>query len=147
MREYMKNLGTIMMMIALSNMLIPEGGIKKFASLATGFMLITAAVAVVPKNVSEFSFSSPAYTFDEKKMEAAEERYRQQVMENHRKNLQELIEEKFVHFSKAQVEIDGEGNIKKVTLYVRGDESRAISYIVNELSFPRERISIVYEKN
>lgn len=147
MREYMKNLGTIMMMIALSNMLIPEGGIKKFASLATGFMLITAAVAVVPKNVSEFSFSSPAYTFDEKRMEEAEEKYRQQVMENHRENLENLIEENFVHSSKAQVEIDREGNITKVTLYVCGDESRAISYIVNELKFPRERITVVYEKN
>ncbi len=147
MREYMKNLGTIMMMIALSNMLIPEGGIKKFASLAMGFMLITAAIAIVPKNVSEFSFSSPAYTFDEKRMEEAEERYRQQVMENHRENLRRLIEENFVHSSKAQVETDIEGNIKKVTLYIRGDESRAITYIVNELNFPRERISIVYEKN
>ena len=147
MREYMKNLGTIMMMIALSNMLIPEGGIKKFASLAMGFMLITAAIAIVPKNVSEFSFSSPAYTFDEKRMEEAEERYRQQVMENHRENLRRLIEENFVHSSKAQVETDREGNIKKVTLYIRGDESRAITYIVNELNFPRERISIVYEKN
>lgn len=147
MREYMKNLGTIMMMIALSNMLIHEGGIKKFASLATGFMLITAAVAVVPKNVSEFSFSSPAYTFDEKRMEEAEERYRQQVMENHRENIEKLISENFVHPSKVQVETDGEGNITKVTLYVRGDESRAISYIVNELSFPRERISLIYEKN
>lgn len=147
MREYMKNLGTIMMMIALSNMLIPEGGIKKFASLATGFMLITAAVAVVPKNAMEFSFSSPAYTFDEKRMEEAEERYRQQVIENHRENIEGLIEEKFIHSSKAQVETDREGNITKVTLYLCGDESRAISYIVNELSFPRERIRIVYEKN
>ena len=147
MREYMKNLGTIMMMIALSNMLIPEGGIKKFASLATGFMLITAAVAVVPKNVSEFSFSSPAYTFDEKRMEEAEEKYRQQVMENHRENIEKLISENFVHPSKAQVETDREGNITKVTLYVHGDESRAISYIVNKLSFPRERISLIYEKN
>lgn len=147
MREYMKNLGTIMMMIALSNMLIPKGGIKKFATLATGFMLITAAVAVVPKNVSEFSFSSPAYTFDEKRVEEAEERYREQVMENHRENIEKLISENFVHPSKAQVETDGEGNITKVTLYVHGDESRAISYIVNELSFPRERITIEYEKN
>ena len=147
MREYMKNLGTIMMMIALSNMLIPEGGIKKFASLATGFMLITAAVAFVPKDVSEFSFSSPAYTFDEKRMEEAEERYREQVIENHRENLRGLIEEKFVHQSRADVETDREGNIKKITLYLRGDESQAISYIVNELRFPRERISIVYEKN
>ena len=145
MREYMKNLGTIMMMIALSNMLIPEGEIKKFASLATGFMLITAAVAVVPKDVSEFSFSSPAYTFDEKRMEEAEERYREQVMENHRENIRGLIEEKFVHQSRAEVETDREGNIEKITLYLRGDESRAISYIVNELRFPRERI--VYEKN
>ena len=147
MREYMKNLGTIMMMIALSNMLIPEGGIKKFASLATGFMLITAAVAFVPKDVSEFSFSSPAYTFDEKRMEEAEERYREQVIENHRQNLRGLIEEKFVHQSRADVETDREGNIKKITLYLCGDESQAISYIVNELRFPRERISIVYEKN
>ena len=145
MREYMKNLGTIMMMIALSNMLIPEGGIKKFASLATGFMLITAAVAVVPKDVSEFSFSLPAYTFDEKRMEEAEERYREQVMENHRENIRGLIEEKFVHQSRAEVETDREGNIEKITLYLCGDESRAISYIVNELRFPRERI--VYEKN
>ena len=147
MREYMKNLGTIMMMIALSNMLIPEGSIKKFASLATGFMLITAAVAVVPKDISEFSFSSPAYTFDEKRREEAEERYREQVIENHRANIENLIAEKFIHSSKAQVETDREGNITKVTLYVCGDESRAISYIVNELSFPRERINVVYEKN
>lgn len=147
MREYMKNLGTIMMMIALSNMLIPQGGIKKFASLATGFMLITAAIAIVPENVSDFSFSSPAYTFDEKKMEQAEERYREQVIKNHTENMEKLISEKFVHPSRAEVITDFNGNITKITLYIKGDESRAVSYIVNELKFPRERINIVNEKN
>lgn len=147
MHEYMKNLGAVMMMTALSNMLIPEGAIKKFASLATGFMLISAAIAVVPGTVSDFSFSSPAYTFDEKKLEEAEAKYRKQVIENHQKNLEGLIENRFLHKSSARVETDINGNITNITLRIRGDESKAILYIVNELKFPRERIKIINEKN
>ena len=40
MREYIISLGSVMTLSALAQMLMPEGSIKKFASLAIGFMIV-----------------------------------------------------------------------------------------------------------
>ena len=142
MREYMKNLGSVMMMVAFANMLVTSESIKKFMSLATGFILISTAISIIPGDLKEFKFSFPEYVLGEKEIKEAEDNYRKSVLDAHSKNLEKEIEEKFSHGSSAKVTIDSDGNISGITLRIKGDESRAISFIVNELKFPRERIKI-----
>lgn len=147
MREYMKNLGTVMMMISISQMLIPEGGLKKFAALAAGFILITTAVSVIPQSVRELRIPESSVVFEGIDMETAQKTYRAEVLRKHKENLEGKISENFSGDSRVSVEIDPEGNITGVTLAASTDESRAVSYIVNTLKVPRERIMIINEKN
>ena len=45
------------------------------------------------------------------------------------------------------MEVSPDGEITRVTITLRGDESAAVEYIVNTLGVPRERIKTVYENN
>lgn len=147
MKEYMLNLGSVMMLMALSKLILPEGGIKKFATLAMGFMLITAALAPLPSSFDEISFDSESFEINDADIEKSEAQYRAQVLKTHRENLERMIEENIIHGSKVSVEVTQNGEIISVTLVLKGDESRAVNYIVNTLGVPRERIKISYDKN
>lgn len=147
MRDYMIALGTVMMLTALSNMLLPEGSIKKFATLAMGFMLICAVTSPLPNLIKEVNLDAESFEYDEADIQKAEATYRAQVIKKHRENLNALIEEKMVHGSKAYVETSENGDIISVTIRLKGDESRAVAYIVDELLVPRERIKLIYENN
>ena len=51
------------------------------------------------------------------------------------------------HGSKAFVEVSPDGQILSVTLVLKGDESKALQYVVEELGVERERIKIKYDKD
>lgn len=147
MKEYMTSLGVILMLISFSNMLIPEGGIKKYTSLAMGFMLICAALSFLPSDMGETVFDAQSYTLSEKEVATAEAQYKAEVLKRHRKNLEKSIEEKLRYGGRAYVEVSPGGEVISVTLLIKGDESRAISYIVSNLGIDRERINLKYDKN
>ena len=147
MREYMTSLGTILMLIAFANMLVPEGNIKKYVSLAMGFILIIAAISVLPGSIGEISFSPEAFDMSEEDIARAQAEHRAEVIKIHRDNLKRKIEAEMLHDSKAYVEVLENGEIISVTLLVRGDESRAVLYITENLGVPRERIKIKYDEN
>lgn len=133
------------MLISLSQLLLPDGGLKRFASLAAGFMIISAVVSPlgsVPKDALG-GLSLPA----ESSAAADDALYRAEVIKRHRKNLAEIIEKKLRHKSRVYVDTDNDGNITKVTLRCGGDESECVAYIISELKVPRERIVTVYENN
>ncbi len=144
MKEYMTTLGTIMMMIAISDILIPEGGIKRFSKLAMGFMIIVAIASPFGKG---FKFDVKSFEIDSQTLEESEAQYRAQVIAEHKKNLTQKIKEKIKNDSEVFVEVTTDGNLSKVTIRLRGDESEAVSYIVNELGLTRERIKLSYEDN
>lgn len=147
MKEYMLNLGSVMMLMALSRLILPEGSLRKFASLAMGFMLITAALAPLPSGFDDISFNSESFEINDEDIEKSEAQYRAQVLKTHRENLERMIEENMVHGGSANVEVTGDGKIISVTLRLKGDESRAVNYIINTLMVPRERIKLVYDEN
>lgn len=144
MREYIISLGSVMTLSALAQMLMPEGSIKKFASLAIGFMIVATVLSPIPFNVRNFNFKSESTEID---FSSAEATYRAEVIMRHRENLSEKINAQMVHGSKAFVETDNDGNITSVTIRMRGDESKAVLYITNELKVSRERIKIINEDN
>ena len=145
MREYIVSIGAVMTLASFSQMILPDGSIKKFVSLALGFMIILAVVS--PGNIEfpEFRFEEGTFYYEENSEEMA--LYKAEVLKKHRENLKEIIEKKFKHGSKAFVEVDADGEIIGVTLNCKGDESSAVAFIVNELKLERERIKIVYEDN
>lgn len=142
MREYIISLGGVMTLSALTQMLMPEGSIKKFASLATGFMIIAAILSPIPFNIKDINFKTENTELD---FASAEATYRAEVITRHRENLGEKINEQMVNGSKAFVETDNDGNITSVTIRLSGDESKAVFYITNELKVPRERIKLINE--
>ena len=147
MYEYMRNLGAVLMLIAFASILVPEGNIKKYVSLAMGFILIIAALSVVPGQIGEISFSAESFEMSEDDIAKAQAEHRAQVLKMHRENMKKKIEEQIKGGSKAYVEVSEEGEITSVTLYVKGDESEALFYITNTLGVPRERIKIKYDEN
>lgn len=146
MKEYMTSLGCVLMITAFSKMLIPEGGIKKYMSLALGFILISTTLTLFPGKIGEISFSADSFRLDEDEIAKMEADYQAKVITEHRSNLQEKIEAQMKHNSKAFVEVSPEGEITAVTLRIKGDESRAILYIVEEMGVERERIKIINDK-
>ena len=147
MREYMTSLGTVLMLIAIANMIVPEGSIKKYVSLAMGFMLITAALSVLPSDIEDISFSEESFAMNMDDIAETQAKYKANVIKTHRKNLEEKIDGQMLHGSKSYVEVSQEGEIISVTLVIRGDESRAVRYIVENMGVPRERIKLKYDKN
>ena len=147
MKEYMTSLGTVLMMTALSSMLVPEGNIKKFVSMAMGFILISAALSFIPSGKEDFKFSFDSFELNQSDFARAESAYRAEIIKEHRKNLESKIESYMKHGSKAYVEVTESGEITRVTLTLRGDESRAVRFITEELGVNRERIKLKYDKN
>ena len=144
MRDYIISLGVVMTLSALAQMLMPEGSIKKFASLAIGFMIVATVLSPIPFNIKDLNFKSENTKLD---FSSAEATYRAEVIMRHKENLNEKINAQMVHGSKAFVETDNDGNITSVTIRLRGDESKAVLYITNELKVSRERIKIINEDN
>ncbi len=147
MREYMISLGSVIMMISVANILIPVGSIKKFTSLAMGFMVISAVVSPIGTTIKEFEFSKEAFMLDTQAIEDAEKKYREEVLERHSINLANKIKENIRHGSAVYASVDEEGNLTEVTIEAKGDESLAVAYIVETLKLPRERINLKYENN
>ena len=147
MREYVTTLGSVMMMVSIAGILIPGGGIKKFASLAMGFMVITVAVHPLEKGRKIFEFDTNNFEILDTSLTDAETLYEGNVLSQHEKNLEDMITAHLKYKSTVDVTVNETGEIDSVTLNLKGDESRAVSYIVETLRFPRERIKLVYENN
>lgn len=143
----MTSLGTVLMLIAFANMIVPEGNIKKYVSLAMGFILIIAALSLLPGDIEEISFSPESFDMSEENIAELQAEYRAEVIKIHRENLKKKIEGQMLHGSKAYPEVSENGEIISVTLLVRGDESTAVLYITETMGVPRERIKIKYDKN
>ena len=142
MREYIISLGSVMLLASFMQLLLPEGSIKKFASLAAGFMIISTMISPVKTDFNFYQDLNADVTYGEKE----EAIYRAEVLKKHKENLRSIIQNKLKHGGTAFVETDNDGNIASVTLRVKGDESAAVVYITETLGVKRERIKI-YDDN
>jgi len=142
MREYIISLGSVMLLTSFMQLLLPDGSIKRFASLAAGFMMISAVIMPFKPD-----FEIPL-SFDIENAYSSENEaiYRAEILKAHEKNIRELIKKKLKHGGEVYVETDNDANIVSVTLKCRGDESEAVMYITESLGVKRERIK-VYDDN
>lgn len=147
MREYMTNLGTVLMMVAVAEILIPEGNTKKFASLAMGFMVITAVVFPLDSVLTMPEFDAQSFVEEEKSAESIRAQYHAEGLKRQAESLASGINEKIKHSSKVSVQMANDGTLAGVTINLKGDESEAVSYIVNTLGLSRERIKLNYDKD
>ena len=141
MREYIISVGSVMTLISFALMLVPEGGIKKFASMAAGFMIIST-ILELPKG--EINFTGINIENMEADYSENEALYRAEVIKRHKENLKAAIE-KEMKSGKCYVETDNDGNITRVTLRSSEDESGALRYITQTLGVARERVKVIYE--
>ncbi len=146
MREYMLSLGSVLMLIAFSNMIVPEGNIKKYVALATGFMIISTALTILPGSMGEISFSADTFSISDEEVSKIQAEYSAEVIKKHKENLESKIEEHMTQGAKAYVEVTEEGEVIGVTILSSQDESKAIMYIIENLGVKRERIKIKYDK-
>ena len=143
MKDYIISVGTVMMLISFSQIVLPEGGLKRFASLATGFMIICAVIA--PLNGGKaFDFSEITVENGASENKVDDALYRAEVLRHHRENLEKQIESRMQSGS-VHVEVDNDGNLIRVTLRSDCDESKAVLYITSQLGLPRERIVVTDE--
>lgn len=147
MREYMTNLGTVLMMIAVAEILMPAGSIKKFASLAMGFMVITAVVFPLDSVLTMPDFDAQSFVEEEQSADSIRAQLRAEGLKKVEESLAAKINEKIKHGSKVYVRVANDGTLTGVTINLNGDESRAVDYIVNTLKLPRERIKLNYDKD
>ncbi len=141
MREYIISVGSVMTLISFALMLVPEGGIKKFASMAAGFMIISS-ILELPKG--EINFTGINIDKIEADYSEQEALYTAEVIKRHKENLKAAIE-KEMKSGKSFVETDNDGNITRVTLRCTEDESAALRYVTETLGVPRERVKVIYE--
>ena len=146
MREYMFSLGTVLMLIAFANMIIPEGNIKKYVSLATGFMIISTTLSILPGTMGEISFPLQTFEIDSEEIAQIEAQSRAGIIKEHRENIARQIETQ-MNGGKAYVEVTEQGEITSVTLVSSKDESRAVLYIIENFRLERERIKIKNDKD
>lgn len=147
MREYMTTLGCVLIMTAFAKMLVPEGSIKKYVSLAMGFILISTALSILPGKSWKINFPVDSFSADDGEIAKMEAEYRAAVIKEHKKNIEKKIEEQMEHGSEAFAEISEDGEIISVTLLLKGDESKAVLFITEQLGVKRERIKIKYDKD
>lgn len=123
MKEYIEALGAAVILSALIDMLVPEGGFKKYCRLVCGFMVIAVMLSPITGQMTDIYFDGQ--TID---AEAAELEARARVLMEHRSNLEKIIESE-IPGSEAHVEVDGEGNVTRVTIEGAEDEAAAREYI------------------
>lgn len=141
MRDYIISVGSVMTLISFALMLIPEGGIKKFASMAAGFMIISTILQFPNEKIDFTGLNMEKIEADYSEAEAI---YEAEVIKRHKENLKAAIE-KEMKSGKCFVETDNNGNITRVTLRTTEDESEALRYVVETLGVPRERVKVIYE--
>lgn len=123
MKEYIEALGAAVILSALIDMLVPEGGFRKYCRLVCGFMVIAVMLSPLTGQISFIDLGGQ--TVD---AEAAELEARARILMEHKSNLERIIEEE-IPGSEAHVEVDGEGNVTRVTMEGVEDETAAREYI------------------
>ncbi|MBE7032701.1 MAG: hypothetical protein E7406_00550 [Ruminococcaceae bacterium] len=147
MREYMLSLGSVLMLIAFSNMILPKGNIKKYVSLATGFIIISTALTVLPGSAGEISFSGDTFSISEEEISKIQAEYSAEVIKKHKENLESMVEEHLSKGAKAYVEVTETGEVTGVSIVSSRDESKAVMFIIENFGIGRERINIKNDKN
>lgn len=136
MGKYIQAVGAAVILSALTDMLAADGAFKKYCRLAAGFMVI--AVMLMP--VTGF-FNPTPISITEPDMEAAQAQARARVLMEHKSNLKRIIENEFPQVT-AYVEVDGEGNVTKITVENASDEDAISEFAERELGADGEKVII-----
>ncbi|MCH5187877.1 MAG: stage III sporulation protein AF [Oscillospiraceae bacterium] len=123
MAEYIKVIGAAVILAALMDMLVPDGSFKGYCRLVFGFVLLAAVLSPVTGSIA---LNVPEYTGAD--METAEIEARARILIQHRSNLEKIIEDEFPG-CEAYVEVDGEGNVTRVTVENAMDAAATREYV------------------
>lgn len=121
MKTYIMTILAAAVTVSVTGCLLPEGSVKKYASLASSVM-ISLAVALPFAGLlgKEFEFTLPdtddfAYAYD------AETEYKRMLAEEYEKE----IEESLSYLGRVYAEVDSDLNVEKIEIYSSEEIDRA----------------------
>lgn len=126
-KEFITSVVSLSFLAVVSDMLMPEGTMKKYLSLTFGFMMMCALIAPITKTseieLFEFSFDSEI-TNDE--IQAKSDAY---ILKLHEENIRKYIVETFGEGTEAFVQLYADGRVKGVTIYTQNQDL----HLLNEM--------------
>lgn len=141
MKAYIMTLCAAAIAVTVTNCLLPEGSVKKYASLASSVMISLAIALPFAKLLNgDFTFSLPEteeYLVDYD----AESRYKDILKEEYKNTIETALSD----IGRAYAEVDRDLNVKKIEIYITEpidgeDEAR-----INE--YNPEKVEVYYEQN
>ncbi len=114
-KEFMVSVISLSFLALVSDMLMPEGTMKKYLSLSFGFMmmctLIIPVTGIVNSEPFEFSFDSEITS---EEIQAKSDAY---VLKLHEENIRSYIVEAFGEGTQVFIELYSDGRVKQVVIY------------------------------
>lgn len=114
-KEFMTGVISLAFLCTISNMLMPEGTLKKYLSLTFGFMMIATLIMpmVKIKDCEPFEFSFD-YDMNSEEINAKSDAY---ILELHEENIRKHIKELFGENAEVFIELYADGRVKSVDIY------------------------------
>lgn len=114
MKEYITTLCAAALMVSLCTIILPEGSIKKYATLA-GSVIISLAIVLPLGNLSRYGEVDYFMSFTEGEMTEidAREQYGRILMTEYTKSIEESLKE----YGRVYVSVNSEMEVEKIDIY------------------------------
>ena len=136
MYDYIRSLGSAVVLSALIDLLSPEGSFKKYCRLVCGFVIMAVMLSPVTSGFSLDGLNGPS--LDTK---AAEAQARARVLTEHKSNLEAITEARFPGV-RAYIEVDSDGGVTSLTVEGAEDPAAVLEYAVGELNLGEDSVRI-----
>ncbi len=140
MSGYIELLGAAAVLGALMDMLVPDGSFKKYCRLASGFMIVAVMLSPLTEAFPSIDMSTAGLSTQEAEAEA-----RARILIEHKQNLERIIGAEFPG-SEVYVEVDGEGNVFRVTMNGEADEAAVREYLRESMGVEGSAVKINEDK-
>lgn len=138
-KEFMVNIISLSFLCVVSDMLMPEGAIKKYLRLTFGFMMMCTLIMPMAEMIDiepfEFSFDS---NMSNEEITAKSDAY---ILKVHEKNVANYIVELFGEGTEAFVELYSDGKVKSVVIYTENNNALLTEQVKEALGCENIRIS------
>lgn len=141
MKAYILTLCAAAIAVTITNCLLPEGSVKKYASLASSVMISLAIALPFARFLNgDFTFSLPeteeySINYD------AERRYNDILKEEYKNNIETGLSD----IGRVYAEVDDELNVKKIEIYVTEPIDSDEEVRINE--YDPEQVEVYYAQN
>lgn len=142
-KNYITSLGSVAVLCALCELLLPSGDIKKYARLAAGLLVIATAISPFSRgfDLNRLSADIQMQTVSAAETEAE---FKARILMKHKENIEKLIAQRAGEGYKIQADVNNDGAVVSVS-FDKEPPPGAVRYITGELGVKEENIK-VYEQ-